>query len=144
MQFAVRSHYTTEIRDGSGAETTAETVLTRYSWRWPIEVTFHDAKQHLGVDQPQNRTTLAVRRTAPVGFLLYSLVVWWHEHVRAEPAKLLRFWPNKTGPSFAEMFAALKTDSLEIPVQNNFSTPEPTSGAQKLIDHLKYLLVLGA
>lgn len=136
--------YTTELHEESGAETTAETVLTRYSWRWPIEVTFHDAKQHLGVDQPQNRTTPAVRRTAPTGFLLYSLIVWWHESVRAEPAKLLRFWPNKPGPSFAEMFAALRADSLEQTTQNNLSTPAPATGVQKLISQLKSLLILAA
>lgn len=136
--------YTTDIHDGTGVETTAETVLTRYSWRWPVEVTFHDAKQHLGVDQPQNRTRLAARRTAPTGFLLYSLIVWWHETIRADPAPLLRFWPNKPGPSFAEMFAAFKADSLEITVQNNLTTPAPTTGVQKIIDHLKYLLTLAA
>lgn len=136
--------YTTEIHNDSGAEVDAEAVLTHYSWRWPIEVTFHDAKQHLGVDQPQNRTTLAARRTAPTGFLLYSLIIWWHESVRAEPAKLLRFWPNKSGPSFAEMFAALKVDSLGITAQNNLSTPATTTEVQKLLDQLKYLLTLAA
>jgi hypothetical protein len=58
--------YTTDI------EADVETVLRRFSWRWTIEVTFHDSKGHLGIDEPQNRTTNPVRRTAAIGFLLYS------------------------------------------------------------------------
>jgi hypothetical protein len=57
-------------------EADVETVLRRYSWRWSIEVTFHDTKQHLGIDEPQNRTRAAARGTAPTALLLYSLIVW--------------------------------------------------------------------
>jgi hypothetical protein len=125
-------------------ESPAETVLEQYSWRWPIEVTFHDAKQHLGIEEPQNRTTLAARRTAPTGFLLYSLVVWWHESVRSEPAKSLRSWPHKRSPSFADMLAALRMESLEIMQQNYLSTPIKQPGVQKLLDYMKTLLTLAA
>lgn len=55
--------YTTDL------EANVETVLRRYSWRWGIEVTFHDTKTHLGITEPQNRTTRAARRTAAMGFL---------------------------------------------------------------------------
>ena len=140
----VEVFYTTETETACGAETDAETVLTRYSWRWPIEVTFHDVKQHLGVDQPQNRTTLAARRTAPTGFLLYSLIVWWHETIRHQPARTLRYWPNKHGASFAEMLAALRTDSLEKTQETYFSTPHLSLGVQKILDQLKTLLTLAA
>ncbi len=69
---------TEHLRGGRGVEvfyTTetqadAKTALTWFSWRWPIEVTFHDTKQHLGIEEPQNRTTRAVRRTVPTGWLL--------------------------------------------------------------------------
>lgn len=140
----VEVFYTTEARDADGAETAAETILTRYSWRWPIEVTFHDTKQHLGIDQPQNRVTQAVRRTAPTGFLLYSLIVWWHETVRPEPARPLRPWPTKRGASFAEMLAALREESLQQTRENSFSTPDVPPGVQKFIDQFTALLVLAA
>lgn len=38
---------------------------------WPEEVTFHDAKQPLGIGEPQNRRPAAVERTAAMGLLLY-------------------------------------------------------------------------
>jgi SRSO17 transposase len=33
----------------------AEQILSWFSWRWPIEVTFHDSKQHLGLGEAENR-----------------------------------------------------------------------------------------
>lgn len=140
----VEVFYTTETRGADGTDTTAERVLTHYSWRWPIEVMFHDTKQHLGIDEPQNRTRTAACRTAPVGFLLYSLIVWWHETVRAEPAPALRFWPHKRSASFAEMLAALRSESLENAEKTYFSTPTRTPGLKKFINQLKALLLQAA
>jgi hypothetical protein len=134
----VEVFYTTEI------ETDAQTSLTRFSWRWPIEVTFHDTKQHLEIDGPQNRTTNAVRRTAPTGFLLYSLIVWWHETLRPTPAAFLRRWPKKQSASFADMLAALRTESLEKQEQTYFSTPAGRRGVKKLFHQLKTLIQLAA
>jgi hypothetical protein len=140
----VEVFYTTEMRDETGLETKAETVLTWYSWRWPIEVTFHDAKQHLGVDEPQNRTLSAVRRTAPLGFLLYSLIVWWHETARSQPATPLRMWSKKHGASFADMLAALRAESLEKTAKTHFSTPDQPAGVRKTFDILTTLIKLAA
>lgn len=135
---SVEVFYTTEIEAG------AESPLTRFSWRWPIEVTFQDTKQHLGIDEPENRTTQAVRRTAPTGFLLYSLIVWWHETIRPTPATFLRWWPNKHAASFADMLAALRTESLEQQEQIHFSTLTSPPGVKKLFHQLKTLLQLAA
>ena len=41
----------------------AEQVLLWYSWRWSIEVTFHDSKQHLGFEEPQGWSRQSVERT---------------------------------------------------------------------------------
>lgn len=128
--------YTTDL------EADLETVLTRYSWRWTIEVTFHDTKTHLGITQPQNRTTLAARRTAAMGFRLYSLIVWWHETARDEPARPLRPWPHKPGPSFADMLAALRTETLQNKSTPYFSTPSLPPGVKKFIDQLTTLVSL--
>ena len=73
-------------------EADAETVLSNFACRWPIEVTFHDTKQHLGIGEPQNWTRPATERTAATGFLLYSLVVWRHDRVRSRSATWLRNW----------------------------------------------------
>ncbi len=45
----------------------AEQVLTWYAMRWSIEVTFHDAKQHLGFEQPQGWSRQVSRTHRPDG-----------------------------------------------------------------------------
>ncbi|MCI0570092.1 MAG: transposase [Myxococcaceae bacterium] len=95
-------------------EDTAEEVLTGYSGRWSIEETFLGSKQHLGFEEPQAWSRRAVLRTAPMAMLLYSLVVLWFAsdgHVLYRPPR--RPWNlKKARPSFADMVATLKRESL--------------------------------
>lgn len=130
--------YSTE----SSAE--AEQILRWFSWRWPIEVTFHDSKQHLGLGEAENRKPLAVRRTVPTGLLMYSLVVLWHECIRDKPAASLRKWTGKDQASFAEMLAALRADSLAELKRKYLSTPGVPPGIHKLLQPLEYLIALAA
>lgn len=122
----------------------AEQILLWFSWRWPIEVTFHDSKQHLGLGEAENRKPKAVRRTVPTGLLLYSLIVLWHECIRQEPVLNLRKWTGKDQASFAEMVAALRTDSLAQLKQKYLSTPGIPPGIHKLLQPLEYLIALAA
>lgn len=77
----------TQIFYSTNLKLDAQQVLSHYASRWSIEVTHHDAKQLLGLDDPANRVPLAVQRTAPMAMFLYSLTVLWyaqhgHLHVR--------------------------------------------------------------
>jgi hypothetical protein len=95
-------------------ETAAEQVLTWYARRWSIEETFHDAKGHLGFEQPQGWTRRAVERTAPTAMLLYSLIVLWfaakgHRDYRAPNRPWYR---NKSYASFADMLNTLRCESV--------------------------------
>jgi len=93
---------------------TAEQVLTWYSMRWSVEVTFHDSKQHLGFEQPQGWSENAVQRTAPMAMLLYTLIVHWYalEGRRHESLSILPWYTHKSHASFADMLASLKRVSL--------------------------------
>lgn len=134
----VEAFYTTQ------ADATIETILKTYSQRWSVEVTFQNTKGHLGVNEPRNRKPMAVRRTAATGFLLYSLIVWWHERIRTGPADRIKTWPGKTGSSFADMMASLRNETLMTMQQNHLSTPVPSPGVKKYIQHLTHLLTLAA
>jgi len=110
------------IKGGRGREAfystchtaTATEILSWYSWRWSVEVTFHDAKQHLGFEDPQGWRRKAVERTAPVAMMLYSLIVLWfvqkgHQHYR--PSK--RPWyPTKERVAFCDMLVTLRRISI--------------------------------
>jgi SRSO17 transposase len=87
-------------------------ILEGYAHRWTLEVTFHDAKQFLGFADPQSQTEQAVRRTAPLAFLVYDLVLLWSaaQTQRAgPPVWLWRPWyPDQHAPSFLDMLTALR------------------------------------
>ncbi len=93
---------------------TAVAVLTWYAQRWAIEVAFHDGKQHLGFEQPQNWTRRAVERTAPLALLLYGLIVVWFgrqgHHAYQPPHR--PWYTSKATPSFADMLATLRRSSV--------------------------------
>jgi hypothetical protein len=91
------------------------TILSAYASRWALEVTFEGAKQVLGLEDPANRLPQAVRRTAPVALVLYSLVVLWfdvegHRHVRFPERPWYR---RKREASFQDMMTTLRRLSWE-------------------------------
>lgn len=85
-------------------------ILSEYSARWSIEVTFENCKQLLGLEDPANRKEKAVRRTAPMALVLHSLIVVWfhrigHRYVRFPDRP---WYPQKEEPSFADMLTTLR------------------------------------
>lgn len=90
-------------------------ILSLFSRRWSIEVTHFDCKQHLGLEDPANRTPLAVQRTAPMAMFLYSLtIVWFATEGHADLRFPNRPWYDwKTEPSFADMLTTLRRKSWE-------------------------------
>jgi DDE superfamily endonuclease len=87
-------------------------ILEAYARRWTLEVTFHDAKQFLGLEDPQGQTPEAVRRTAPLALLIYGLVLLWYA---AQPPdeRVISWLPRpwyrtKATPSFLDMLTALR------------------------------------
>ena len=91
-------------------------LVERFAMRWPLEVTFYNTKQCLGLQDPQNRTAAAVRRTAPLALYLYTLtLLWFAEHGRFDLAAYRKAHPwyrRKQTPSFADILTCLRTASL--------------------------------
>jgi hypothetical protein len=98
-------------------------ILEGYARRWTIEVAFHDQKQFLGFEDPQNQTAQAGARTAPMAGRVYALVLLWYAaRVRQGHAS---DWPvrpwyrSKTAPSFLDMLTTVRQDSWRL----HFSDP---------------------
>jgi DDE superfamily endonuclease len=90
-------------------------ILSTYAHRWAIECTFENSKQYLGLEDPANRLPKAVARTAPMAFVLYTLVVVWF-HVTGH--LFVRFpqrpwYQRKKEPSFADLLTTLRRVSYE-------------------------------
>jgi DDE superfamily endonuclease len=93
---------------------TATMLLETYARRWTLEVTFHDAKQYLGFEDPQSQTAQAVLRTAPMAGIVYDLVLLWatRRHQAGHPIAAVT-WPwyrTKAAPSFLDLLTALRED----------------------------------
>jgi hypothetical protein len=98
----------------------AKAVLELFALRWPLEVAFYNAKQFLGLEDPQNRTPKAVQRTAPLALYLHDLVILWfaeYGHFDAQAYRRTHPWyVLKRTPSFANMLGCLKTASLRATI----------------------------
>lgn len=117
------------------AEQTGSEVITGYAERWSIEETNQGTKGHLGFEEPQGWSPLAVQRTAPIAMLLYSLIVVWFArdgHRLYRP--LVRPWYRKKArPSFADMLRTLQHASLAEWISK---TPHPERQLQNLLPSL--------
>jgi len=107
----------------------ARTVLSYYSCRWSIEVTFEHSKQLLGLEDPANRLPKAVERTAPMSLVLYSLIVAWfhqvgHKHVKFPDRP---WYTKKREPSFGDALTTLR----RLSCQDGFRGYLPRSGYLK-------------
>ena len=92
----------------------AEQIITRYAWRWSIEVAIFEAKRLLGVGQARNRLRRAVERTVPFGFCVQTLVILWYATAGHHPDDLAGrraaepWYGQKTEPAFEDMLAKLR------------------------------------
>lgn len=94
----------------TGPNLSPPAIITLYTGRWPIEVTFQEAKQHLGLATPRNRTDKSVLRTAPCLLGLFSVVaVVFHRHLHGKPARpRMDPWQPKREATFSDALAAVR------------------------------------
>jgi hypothetical protein len=122
---------------------TARQILSTYAGRWSIEVTFENGKQLLGLEDPANRKEKAVRRTAPMALVLYSLIVLWfhrdgHRHLQFPDRPWYR---RKCQPSFADLLTTLRRESWR---ENIRTLPLPSRLVKKqLAPILEFLSLAG-
>ena len=89
---------------------TPEQIVGYYVRRWQVEVTFAEARRHLGVESQRQWSDRAIARTTPVLFGLFSLVMLLaaalvrggHLPVRAAA------WYPKRSPTFSDALAAVR------------------------------------
>jgi hypothetical protein len=79
-------------------------ILTYVVQRWSVEVTFEEARAHLGLETQRQWSDLAIARTTPVLLGLFSIVtllaVQWHQSglLVAEQTA----WYEKESPTFSD------------------------------------------
>ena len=88
----------------------AQAVAERFANRSPIEETFRESKQVLGLEDPQSWTHAAPERALALGFGLYSLVFTWFLTTSGTQIQApdRPWYPNRSSISFLDALAALR------------------------------------
>jgi hypothetical protein len=113
--------------------------------RWQVEVTFEEARAHLGVETQRQWSDLAIARTTPALLGLFSLVTLLaHQLATSEPLPVRKAaWYVKELPTFSDALAAVRYQ-LWHPPDFHTSLPDtdmvkiPRSLLQRFIDTLCY------
>jgi hypothetical protein len=85
-------------------------ILSWFVRRWATEVTFAEARRHLGVETQRQWSDRAIARTTPALLGLYSLVALWADELHRRSAILPRAaaWYAKRTATFSDALAAVR------------------------------------
>ena len=105
-QLEPRAYFSTRPEDE------AATIAAEFVKRWPIEVTFEEARAHLGVETQRQWSDLAIERETPCLLGLYSVVALIGEVLhRASPIAIrTASWYPKAGATFSDVLAAARRE----------------------------------
>jgi len=83
---------------------TAEQILGWFRQRGQVEVTFQEVRTYLGAETQRQESDLAIRRTIPALFALFSVVVLWAHQLQSQVELSLpqSSWYNKALPTFVD------------------------------------------
>ncbi len=100
----------TEAFFSTDLEASEEQILTWFVLRWNIEVTFEELRAHLGVETQRQWSDLAIARTTPALFGMFSIVVLIAlEVIKSKPMTILNCaWYKKTDATFSDVIALVR------------------------------------
>jgi hypothetical protein len=120
-------------------------ILGWFVSRWSIETTFQECRAHLGVETQRQWSDLAIARTTPALFGMFSLIALWV--VNPKIAVCLRprsaAWYHKREPSFSDAIAAVRkvfwsAPSFSMSRHPSDNVETPTALMERLTDALCY------
>jgi hypothetical protein len=87
-------------------------ILAWFVQRWQLEVTFEEARRHLGLETQRQWSEAAIRRTTPLLLGLFSLVTLLAHRQMQETGGLARqaTWYRKRHPTFADALALVRRE----------------------------------
>jgi len=88
----------------------APQIIALYVLRWNVEVTFEEARAHLGLETQRQWNDLAIARTTPLLLALFSLVVLFAFFLTDGQPLPTRSsaWYHKVEPTFADVLAYVR------------------------------------
>lgn len=123
----------------------AEQIIAWYVLRWNVEVTFEEARTHLGLETQRQWSDRAIARTTPSLLALYALVVLLAHHLTLDQALPTRSaaWYAKSEPTFSDVMAFVRRYlwqhvQFPNPLRNTRLVPLPSSVLDTLLEALCY------
>jgi hypothetical protein len=91
-------------------DATPAQILEWFCQRWSVEVTFEELRAHMGVETQRQWSDLAILRTTPALFGIFSLVVILAHQLRIQESFQFRStaWYQKSLPTFADALAHVR------------------------------------
>jgi DDE superfamily endonuclease len=91
-------------------EATPLQILAWFVMRWQVEVTFEEARAHLGMETQRQWSAKAVARTTPCVLGLYALIILLAERMREQPTLTVRreAWYAKERVTFSDTLAMVR------------------------------------
>ncbi len=97
---------------------TAQQIVEWFVLRWQVEVTFEEARAHLGVETQRQWSDLAIVRTTPALLGLFSLITLFaHELLQQQEMPLRQAaWYQKALPTFSDTLAFVRQQLWPISI----------------------------
>ena len=114
-------------------------MLVWFIRRWSIEVTFAEARRHLGVETQRQWTDRAIARTTPMLLALFSLITLFTDDIHKARTIVVRSarWYAKEAVTFSDALAAVRrqlwTDQTFAMSQQD---RHPRKSIDGILDHL--------
>jgi DDE superfamily endonuclease len=92
-------------------------IVEWFIQRWQLEVTHREVREHLGVETQRQWSDLAILRTTPALFGLFSLITVLAQRLAQRGHVLTRqtAWYAKPRPTFSDALAAVRMELWRLP-----------------------------
>lgn len=117
----------------------APTIISDFVKRWPLEVTFEEGRAHLGIETQRQWSDLAIERTTPALFGLFTLIVLLVHALYPDGQLPLvsSAWYPKTHASFHDLLALVRRRIwLQFLFQTDAFSPDLRLITSHQVEHL--------
>jgi len=124
-----------------------EQISAWFVLRWQVEVTFHEAREHLGVGTQRHWSDQAIARTTPALLGLFSVITLLaHPHLTHTPSfGRQAAWYTKARPTFIDVLALVRRELWAgTTFQTSSSDQDLVQIPRALVEHLTETLCYAA
>jgi hypothetical protein len=109
--------FTTQALLCTDLQATPLQIIEWFIQRWQLEVTQREVREHLGVETQRQWSDLAILRTTPALFGLFSLITVLAQRVATRGHVVTRqtAWYAKPRPTFSDALAAVRLELWRLP-----------------------------